>query len=116
MLTSYEIARLAVQALDEKKAKDITVLKTEKVTVLADYFIICTASSSTHGKTLVEETEKALTLAGEPPLRREGYRSGNWVLLDFGCLIVHVFTEESRKFYDLERLWADAVNVELNWN
>ena len=61
MLTSYEIARLAVQALDEKKAKDITVLKTEKVTVLADYFIICTASSSTHGKTLVEETDKIMS-------------------------------------------------------
>ena len=112
MLTSYEIARLAVQALDEKKAKDITVLKTEKVTVLADYFIICTASSSTHGKTLVEETEKALTLAGEPPLRREGYRSGSWVLLDFGCVVVHVFLEDTREFYGLERLWADAQAVD----
>ena len=84
MLTSYEIARLAVQALDEKKAKDITVLK----------------------------TEKALTLAGEPPLRREGYRSGNWVLLDFGCVVVHVFLEDTREFYGLERLWADAQAVD----
>ena len=58
--------------------------------------------------------EHDLTEAGETLLRREGERSGGWVLLDFGCLIVHVFTEESRKFYDLERLWADAVNVELN--
>ena len=112
MLTSYEVAQMAVKALDEKKARDITVLKTESVTVLADYFIICTASSSTHGKTLVEETEKALTLAGEPPLRREGYRSGNWVLLDFGCVIVHVFLQEAREFYNLERLWSDAVNLD----
>lgn len=112
MLTSYEVAQLAVKALDAKKARDITVLKTESVTVLADYFIICTASSSTHGKTLVEETEKALTLAGEPPLRREGYRSGNWVLLDFGCVVVHVFLEDTREFYNLERLWSDAVNID----
>ena len=112
MLTSYEVAQKAVKALDEKKARDITVLKTESVTVLADYFIICTASSTTHGKTLVEETEKALTLAGEPPLRREGYRSGNWVLLDFGCVVVHVFLEDTREFYNLERLWSDAVNID----
>lgn len=112
MLTSYEVAQLAVKALDEKKARDITVLKTESVTVLADYFIIVTASSTTHGKTLVEETEKALTLAGEPPLRREGYRSGNWVLLDFGCVVVHVFLEDTREFYNLERLWSDAVNID----
>ncbi len=114
MLTPYEIAQKAVQALDSKKARDITVLKTEKVTSLADYFIIATASSSTHGKTLVEETEKLLTEAGEPPLRREGYRSGSWVLLDFGCVVVHVFLDEARKFYNLERLWSDAVAVDAN--
>lgn len=112
MLTSYEVAKFAVQALDDKKARDIVVLKTESVTVLADYFIICTASSTTHGKTLVEETEKFLTEQGEPPLRREGYRSGNWVLLDFGCVVVHVFLEETREFYNLERLWSDAVNLD----
>ena len=112
MLTPFEIAQKAVQALDSKKAGDITVLKTEKVTSLADYFIIATASSSTHGKTLVEETEKALSQAGEPPLRREGYRSESWVLLDFGCVVVHVFLEETRKFYNLERLWSDATEID----
>ena len=112
MMTPREIAERIVVTLDNKKGKDIRLLKTEAVTVLADYFIICTASSSTHGKTLVEETEKALTLAGEPPLRREGYRSGNWVLLDFGCVVVHVFLEDTREFYGLERLWADAQAVD----
>ena len=112
MLTPYEVAQKAVQALDDKKARDITVLKTEKVTSLADYFIIATASSSTHGKTLVEETEKQLSEAGEPPLRREGYRSESWVLLDFGCVVVHVFLEETRKFYNLERLWSDATVID----
>ncbi|MCQ2438506.1 MAG: ribosome silencing factor [Oscillospiraceae bacterium] len=114
MLTPYEIARKAVQALDSKKARDITVLKTEKVSSLADYFIIATATSSTHGKSLVEETEKQLSEAGEPPLRREGYRSGSWVLLDFGCVVVHVFMQETREFYNLERLWSDAVAVDIS--
>lgn len=112
MLTPYEVAQKAVQVLDSKKARDITVLKTEKVTSLADYFIIVTASSSTHGKTLVEETEKQLSEAGEPPLRREGYRSGSWVLLDFGCVVIHVFLEETRRFYNLERLWSDATEID----
>ena len=112
MLTSYEIAQKIVKSLDDKLARDITVLKTDKITVLADYFIICTATSSTHGKTLVEETDRALSEAGEPPLRREGYRSGSWVLLDFGCVILHVFQEDTRKFYNLEHLWSDAAAVD----
>ena len=112
MLSSYEIAEKIVRTLDTKQARDILVLKTEAISVLADYFIICTANSSTHGKTLVEETDRVLSEAGEPPLRREGYRGGNWVLLDFGCVIVHVFLEEARKFYNLERLWADAPAID----
>ena len=112
MLTPTEVAKKDVQTLDSKKAREITVLKTDKVTSLADYFIIATASSSTHGKTLVEETEKALSEAGEPPLRREGYRSGSWVLLDFGCVVVHVFLQETRQFYNLERLWSDATEID----
>ncbi len=112
MLSSYEIAALAVKALDGKQARDITVLKTDKLTVLADYFVICTAGSTTHGRTLAEETDKVLSEAGEPPLRREGYRSGGWTLLDFGCVIVHVFLQETRNFYGLERLWADAEKVD----
>ncbi len=114
MLTSYEIAHLAVKTLDDKQAKDIQILKTDKVTVLADYFILCTASSSTHGKTLAEETDKLLSQAGEPPLRREGYRSGGWTLLDFGCVSVHIFSEEMRQFSALDRLWSDAEKVDVS--
>ena len=113
MRTSYEIAHLAVKALDAKQARDIQILKTDKVTVLADYFILCTAGSTTHGKTLAEETDKILSEAGEPPLRREGYRSGGWTLLDFGCVIVHIFSEEMRQFYALDRLWSDAEKVDV---
>ena len=90
MLSSYEFAHLAVKALDDKKAKDIQILKTDKVTVLADYFILCTANSTTHSKTLADETDKILSQAGEVPLRREGYRSGGWTLLDFGCVFLGV--------------------------
>lgn len=112
MLSSQEIARIAVQALDSKMAKDIQILKTDKVTVLADYFILCTATSDTHGKTLADETDKLLSQAGEPVLRREGYRSGGWTLLDFGCVIVHIFSEDMREFYALDRLWSDAEKVD----
>ena len=114
MLTPKEIAQIAVRVLDDKKAQDIKILRTTELTVLADYFVICTGSSTTHVKTLIEETDHALTEAGEPPLRREGYRGDNWILLDFGCVIVHIFLKETRSFYDLERLWGDAEEVELS--
>ena len=113
MLTPAQIAEQSARALDDKKAKDIKALKTDKLTVLADYFILCTGTSVTHIKTLTDEVEKRLTELGEPPLRREGYRAGGWVLLDFGCVIVHLFLEETREFYSLERLWSDAEEVEF---
>ena len=112
MLTSAEIAAIAAKALDDKKARDIKVLKPDKQTVLADYFVICNGTSSTHIKALVDEVDKQLSEAGEPPIRREGLRSDIWVLMDFGCVIVHVFTDEARKFYNLERLWSDAEEVD----
>ncbi|MCI5753551.1 MAG: ribosome silencing factor [Clostridiales bacterium] len=110
-MTPREIAERIVVTLDNKKGKDIRLLKTEAVTVLADYFVLCTGTGATHLKTLVEEVDKALSEAGEPPLRREGYRGGSWVLLDFGSVIVHLFSEQARSFYDLEHLWADAEDV-----
>lgn len=113
MLTPAEMAKLATQAMEEKMGKEITVLRTTDVTVLADYFILCTASSTTHVKTLSDAVEHALTVAGEPPRRREGERASGWVLIDFGCVVVHIFMEEAREFYDLERLWADAERISL---
>lgn len=113
MMTPAKIAENIVKVLDDKKALDIKLLKTDKLTVLADYFVICTASSTTHIKTLSDACDKALTEAGEPPLRREGYRSGGWVLLDFGCVIVHIFLDVMREFYSLERLWGDAEEIDI---
>jgi len=113
MLTPKEIAKLAVEALDAKNAQDIKVLKTEELTVLANYFVICTATSSTHIKTLADEVEHVLETQAEPPRRKEGTRAGGWVLIDFGCVVVHIFLQESREFYNLERLWSDAEVVVL---
>ena len=112
MLTPAEIAAVAAKALEEKKAKDVKVLKTAEQTVLADYFVICNGSSTPHIKALVDEVDKELSEAGEPPIRREGLRSDIWVLMDFGSVIVHVFTDEARKFYNLERLWSDSQVVD----
>ena len=114
MLTPLEIANEAVKTLDNKKAQDIVVLETRDVTVLADYFIICTANSSTHIKTLSDEVDKVLSDKGEPALRTEGYRAGGWVLVDFGCVVIHIFTDETRKFYNLEHLWADALRMDIS--
>ena len=114
MLTPREIAEEAVKALNAKQAKDVTLLRTSDVTVLADYFVICTATSSTHVKTLTDEVDKVLSEQGEPPRRREGYRGGGWILLDFGCVIVHIFRQEMREFYNLEHLWNDAEEVPLS--
>ena len=113
MLSPREVAKLTVDALEEKSARDIKVLKTENLTVLANYFVICTATSTTHIKTLTDEVEKMLEERGETLRRKEGYRSGGWVLLDFGCVVVHLFLEEIREFYNLERLWGDAEVVQL---
>ena len=114
MLTPYEVATLAVSTLDSKKALDIKLLKTTEITVLADYFVICTASSTTQLKTLPDELDKVLSAAGEVPLRREGYRSSSWVLIDYGAVVIHLFLSETREFYSLERLWGDAEDIDIS--
>ena len=114
MLNPKEIAYAVTKALDAKKGMDIKLLKIDRVSSLADYFLICTGTSNTHVKTLCDIAEYALDQAGEKLLGREGHRGNTWELLDYGTLVIHVFTDEARKFYDLERLWADAENVDLS--
>ena len=113
-MTSYESAILLAKALDGKKGEEIKVLKTESLTTLAHYFVICTATSTTQIKALADVCEKALKDAGEPPHHVEGHRGGTWILLDFSSVVVHIFNEEAREFYDLERLWSDAAPVDLS--
>lgn len=114
MLTPKEIAYEVTKALDAKKGQDIKLLKIDQISSLADYFLICTGTSNTHVKTLCDYAEYTLEQLGENLLSREGHRGNSWELLDYGTIVVHVFTEEARHFYDLERLWADAQNVDLS--
>ena len=113
-MNSYEMAVQLAQALDNKKGQDIKVLKTENLTSLADYFVICTATSNTQVKAMSDACEEAMEKNGERVHHIEGHRDGTWLLLDFSDVIVHVFTDETRKFYDLERLWGDAEEVDLS--
>ena len=113
MLTAKEVAIQVTKALDEKKGQNIKLLRIDEVSSLADYFLICTGTSNTHVKTLCDYAEFAMEQLGEPMLGREGHRGNSWELLDYGSVVVHVFTEEARAFYNLERLWADGENVDL---
>ena len=114
MIPAKELAEIAVRALDDKKGKEIKLIRIDKITTLAEYFVICTGSSNTQINALCDEVEKRLTENGEEPLHREGYRGGTWVLLDYGCVVVHIFNDEARKFYSLEHLWADGEEVDLS--
>ena len=98
-----------------KKGRDIKLLHVADKTIIADYFVICTAGSASQIKSLSDEAGRKLTELGEAPRRVEGYRDGGWVLMDFGCVIVHLFLEEARGFYDLERLWSDAPEVDVSY-
>ena len=113
-MTSYEMAIQLAKALDNKKGQDIKVLKTEELTTLADYFVLCTATSNTQVKAMSDACEEALEKLGEKVHHIEGHRDGTWLLMDFSSVVVHVFTEEARKFYDLERLWSDAQELDLS--
>ena len=114
MLSPKEIAYAVTKALDEKKGMDIKLLKIDEVSSLADYFLICTGTSNTHVKTLCDYAEYTLEQLDEQMLGREGHRGNSWELLDYGTIVIHVFTEEARQFYALERLWGDAQHVDLS--
>lgn len=114
MLNANEMIAVAVKALDDKKGRDIKVLYTADQTTLADYFIICNGTSSTQVRALADAVEEAMSKAGEEPHHIEGHRGGQWTLLDYSAVVVHVFTEEARECYSLERLWSDAAPVDVS--
>lgn len=114
-MTPKELAILAAKALDSKKGMDISVMDVEGLTSLTDYFVICTGGSNTQINALCDAVEEQMEKeGGEKALRREGHRGGTWVLLDYGCVVVHVFNSEAREFYSLERLWNDGTPVDLS--
>ena len=108
MSKELEMARLACKALDEKKGKDIKVIDIREVSVIADYFVIASASNANQVEAMVDNVEEVLGKAGFEPKQIEGSRNSNWVLMDYEDVIVHVFDEENRLFYDLERIWRDG--------
>ena len=108
---SKKMARIAYNALSDKKGEDIKIIDITGISVLADYFIIANGNSDSQVNALVDNVEEELHKAGYPLRQREGQASGSWVLLDFGDIIVHVFDKENRLFYDLERIWKDGKDI-----
>ena len=110
-LPAREFALKAVSLLNEKKAGDILLLDMEQITLIADFFLICSGSSKVQTRALSDFLHENLHEEGYPMLRLEGYQEGSWILLDYGELIVHIFLPEERSFYNLERLWGGAMIV-----
>ena len=109
---SKKMAALAVEALEEKKGEDIKVIDITEISILADYFIITSGMNKNQVQALVDNVEESLGRAGYECRQVEGYQSANWILLDYGDIIVHIFDSENRLFYDLERIWRDGKLVE----
>lgn len=113
-MTQLELATSTARILDQKKAVNLKVIKIQDISVLADYFVLATGTSTTHVKSLADEVEFQLKEQGQPPHHVEGHRSNSWVLLDYGSVIVHIFTPEARDFYDLDRHWQDGEEMVLD--
>jgi ribosome-associated protein len=107
------LALLVAQSADAKKAEDVTILEVTSTLGIADYFVICTATSRKHAQVIAESCRDAAIKAGERPRPLEGAGEASWVCGDFGDVILHVFTDESRRFYDLENLWGDAPRIDF---
>lgn len=114
-LTSKELALKAAEILSSKKAADLKVLEIKELTSICDYFVICSGTSTPHIKALCDETEEKLAETCDAKCRREGYGAANWLLMDYGNVVIHIFNKESLDFYGLERLWADAPQIDLNF-
>ena len=113
-MNSKEMTKLAIAALEEKKAEDIHVIDIIDLSTVADYFIIANGNNRNQVQALIDSVDEALGKAGCVVKQIEGYDTANWVLMDFGDIIVHVFDKENRLFYNLERIWRDGKKIELN--
>ena len=113
-MTSLEQARKIVQVMDSKKAKDIRLIKIEGISSLGDYFVVASASNTTQVKAIADEVEDEMTKLGLEPNRVEGRQSAQWILMDYYDVMVHVYLDEARSFYNLERLWSDAPQLDIS--
>ena len=112
--TSKKMAKIAVEALEDKKAEDLKVIDISTITVIADYFIIASGKNRNQIQALCDEVEEKLGRAGHPVKQIEGYDTAGWILMDFGDIIIHIFDTENRLFYDLERIWKDGTPIEIS--
>ena len=112
-MNSYDLMKLAVKSANDRKALNMQVLHVEELTTLCDYFVICSGTSTPHMNAIYEEIEEKLSEAGINPAAREGVGNPGWILLDYGDVIVHIFNENSREFYSIERLWSDAEQISV---
>ncbi len=113
-MNSKQTMEAIVKCIDSKKGTDIKVLDISGVTTMADYFIICQGNSNTQMKAIAEEIEEKLSENGIKPIGREGMSTAYWILMDYSDVIVHIFSSESRNFYSIENLWADAEEVDIS--
>lgn len=111
MSDSKKMASIAIEALEDKKANDIRIIDIEKITTIADYFIIASGTNKNQVQAMTDEVQEKLGRAGWEPKSVEGYLNANWILLDYGDIVIHVFDEENRVFYDLERIWRDGKSI-----
>ena len=112
-MEAFEILKIAANALNAKKARELSAIKVGDLTVLADYFLMCTATSSSHVRALADEAEEKLNEAGVAPHHIEGKTTG-WIVLDYGSVIIHIFSRDQREFYDLDKMWSDGEQVNLD--
>ena len=110
-ITPRQLALLAAEVCDEKKAKQIVVLDVRKITTISDYFIVCSTSNERQARAIAEEMRMKLKEMGKREMGVEGMEDARWVLQDFGDIVLHIFHESQREFYDIEGLWADAKQV-----
>ena len=113
MEESRKMTELVIDALEEKKAEDITILDISEISVLADYFVIADGNNRNQVQAMADSVEEALGRAGYEPKQIEGYQTANWILMDYKDVIIHVFSKEDRGFYDLERIWRDGKPVTI---
>ena len=109
-----EMAKIALEALEDKKGENVCAIDISSVSVLADYFVIANGNSDSQVRALVDNVEEKMHKAGYELKEQEGNNSGTWVLLDYGDIIIHIFDRENRPFYNLERIWSDGKDVEMN--
>lgn len=112
-MTAAQMTGRAIEALEDKKAENISLIDISEVSVLADYFLIASGNNRNQVQAMIDSVEDALGRAGVSPRHVEGYQTGNWVLMDYGDLIVHVFDRQNRLFYDLERIWRDGKQIRV---